>query len=524
MIRLETGDCLFGLEVEFALSTKATAEGEIQLQRKLAIERVFGALSRRVHLPSFRPGTGSWFMNGEVYVDRGDHLEFASAEVCNPRDAVLYEKSGERMIALAVADILRDDPEAGISIIKNNQDYHIGTTYGCHESYLMHRQVDTPEIRRQIVPFLVSRVWAGAGSVSIDPGSPGMALFQRAPFITRECGIETTRDRPILNLRDETLSDGNHRRLHLIVGDSLMSQIQTFLKTGVTAIVVKLIDCGIQLADDIDLVDPVRAFKEISADLFCTRSVMLTSGKKITGCAIQRHYLAKAEKHLRYLPSWADDVIREWDNVLTLLENNDARLNTMLDSHIKQFLFADWLKKRDMDFATINRWRAVFRSLRVPFEKLIEAPSRLLEMAFREHILAHRQTTGGKPDIHRIMRTLFDFYKLDILYHDINPSTGLYYQLDRQGLLNDRIIADDEEILRAMEHSPSGTRAAVRGAVIADLAAREVPAAAAWTSVNRFDQDSWLDLMDPFENKESWKSHRRPPGQRPSFLDRLIEL
>src|SRR3954464_3974376 len=173
------------------------------------------------------------------YVDHA-HPEYSSPEVTNPRDAVVWDKAGERVMAAAAEHAAKTIPGAGaIQLYKNNTD-NKGASYGCHENYLMRRQTPFADIVRHLTPFFVTRqVVVGAGRVGIgqDGRQHGFQISQRADFFEGEVGLETTLKRPIINTRDEPHADPErYRRLHVIIGDANMSEVSTYLKVGTTAL------------------------------------------------------------------------------------------------------------------------------------------------------------------------------------------------------------------------------------------------------------------------------------------------
>ncbi|MEP6981451.1 MAG: proteasome accessory factor PafA2 family protein, partial [Nakamurella sp.] len=69
-----------------------------------------------------------------LYVDHA-HPEFSAPEVTNPRDAVIFDKAGERVMETA-ARLAGSVPGAKpIHMYKNNVDGK-GASYGTHENYL----------------------------------------------------------------------------------------------------------------------------------------------------------------------------------------------------------------------------------------------------------------------------------------------------------------------------------------------------------------------------------------------------
>ena len=182
------------------------------------------------------------------YQDIGCHPEYATPECDNVLELLTHDKAGERIIerlAVTAERKMRVDGFYGkISVFKNNTDTP-GNTYGCHENYLMDRRVSFRQLAAQLIPFFVTRqVFTGAGKFKpADRGGVRYEITQRAQYIREEISIATTTARGIINTRDEPHADREkYRRLHVIVGDSNMSEFATFLKVGTTAIVLRMIE------------------------------------------------------------------------------------------------------------------------------------------------------------------------------------------------------------------------------------------------------------------------------------------
>src|SRR5437763_711348 len=194
-----------------------------------------------------------------LYVDHA-HPEYSSPEVTSPRDVVLWDKAGERVMLEAARRIATNPGLAGVNLYKNNTD-NKGASYGTHENYLMRRETPFADVVRHLTPFFVSRqVICGAGRVGIgqDGRQHGFQLSQRADFFEVEVGLETTLKRPIINTRDEPHADPErYRRLHVIIGDANLSEVSTYLKVGTTSLVIAMIEDG-SIAVDLAVDQPVR--------------------------------------------------------------------------------------------------------------------------------------------------------------------------------------------------------------------------------------------------------------------------
>ena len=106
----------------------------------------------------------------------------------------------------------------------------------------------------------------------------------------------TTRSRPIINTRDEPHADAERfRRLHVIVGDSNMSEYTTFLKVGVTDLVVRMVEENTVMRD-LTLENPIRAIREISPRHHVAQKVRLATGRELSAIDIQTRVLRSGRR------------------------------------------------------------------------------------------------------------------------------------------------------------------------------------------------------------------------------------
>src|SRR6202789_2046501 len=248
------------------------------------------------------PGNGGFLLNGgRLYIDMG-HLEYASPECVNLRDAVAYDVAGDCILQAAL-DSMR--AASHVSFLKNNIDHHTGATFGCHENYLMRREVQfsTP-ILGTLLSFLATRqLFTGAGRVgqanplsfdwetSADTSAVDFQLSQRADHIVNDIYQWVQFNRAIINARDEPHADyRKYRRLHLLIGDSNMSPFATALKVGTTALILTLLEEG-SLPDDVILLDAVLATRQISHEGTGHAIVQLDDGRTRSALDIQREFL-----------------------------------------------------------------------------------------------------------------------------------------------------------------------------------------------------------------------------------------
>ncbi|REF38355.1 proteasome accessory factor A [Thermasporomyces composti] len=366
-----------------------------------------------------------------LYVDHA-HPEYSSPEVTNPRDLVLWDKAGERVMLEASRRTAEPPLSTPILLYKNNTD-NKGASYGCHENYLMSRATPFADIVRNLTPFFVTRqVFCGAGRVGIgqDGSRAGFQISQRADFFEVEVGLETTLKRPIINTRDEPHADADkYRRLHVIIGDANLSEIATYLKAGTTALVLSMIEDNF-LTVDLTLEHPVSSLHEVSHDPSLKHLLTLKNGRKLTAVQVQMEYLDNARKYVEdRMGSDVDpmtrDVLDRWESVLTRLESDPMSLSRELDWVAKLSLLEQYRERDGLDWSS--------------------------------------------PKLQLI----------DLQYSDLRPERGLYRRFVQRGRM-ERLVTD-EEIEAAVHNPPEDTRAYFRGRCLAQYA--EHVAAASWDSV-----------------------------------------
>jgi proteasome accessory factor A len=370
--------------------------------------------------------------NGARYYVDHAHPEYSTPECATPRDLVVHDKAGERILERSLLEMQKAMPQGQrIAIYKNNSDGK-GNSYGTHENYLVDRATPFGNIVRDLTPFLVSRqVFTGAGKVGGEaPWDERdrhlFQLTQRADFFEAEVGLETTLKRPIINTRDEPHADPEkYRRLHVIIGDANMNEVATFLKLGTTALVLKMIED--EYLPDLTLGNPVSSLHRVSRDVTCTETVRLADDRRLTAVQIQWEYLERAKKYVEQeddIPENAE-VLRRWEAVLSALETDPATLHREVD----------WVAKL-----------------------------RVLE--------GYRERDGldwSDPKLRLI----------DLQYHDVRRDKGLYHRLASTGKA-ERLVSEDE-IERAVMEPPEDTRAFFRGRCISRYP--EAIAAASWDSI-----------------------------------------
>src|SRR6202049_1331379 len=305
---------IFGLENEYGVT--CTLRG----QRRLSPDEVARYLFRRV--VSWGRSSNVFLENGaRLYLDVGSHPEYATPECDSIADLVVHDKAGERILEGLVQSAEQRLREEGIRgevfLFKNNTD-SAGNSYGCHENYLVEREGDFSKFTDVLIPFLVTRqVYAGAGKVLQTARGAMYCIAQRAEHIWEGVSSATTRSRPIINTRDEPHADAErYRRLHVIVGDTNMSEYATYLKVGATCLMLAMVEDSSTVLRDLTLENPIRAIREISQDPTCKRKVKLANGREISALEIQGEYLDRAIRFAerRGLPPDLKQALEMWQH------------------------------------------------------------------------------------------------------------------------------------------------------------------------------------------------------------------
>ncbi|MFB0834238.1 Pup--protein ligase [Arthrobacter halodurans] len=399
---------IFGIETEYGISYSAPGS------RPLTPEEVARYLFRKV--VAWGRSSNVFLTNGSrLYLDVGSHPEYATAECDDVAQLIAHDRAGEAILqdlVVSAEERMREDGFNGsVYLFKNNTD-SAGNSYGCHENYLIPRRLEFARLAEILIPFLVTRqLFAGAGKVLPVDGAHSYAFSQRADHVWEGVSSATTRSRPIINTRDEPHADAEHyRRLHVIVGDSNMSETTQLVKVGATDLMLRMIEAG-TIMDDFRLENPIRSIREISHDLTGRAPVRLASGREMTALQLQEMFFAKVAgfveregAHTPYVPR----VMDLWRRSLDAVAGGDASgIDTEIDWAIKHKLVTGYQARHGLDLSS--------------------------------------------PRI----------AQLDLTYHDISPTRGLFQLLRARGLAAG--VVTPEEIDDARSTPPQTTRAKLRG-------------------------------------------------------------
>jgi len=369
---------------------------------------------------------------GCVYIDL-NHLELCLPEV---RSAYDYVAAWHAMLASARRALeqanARLPSEQAIHVLVNNSD-GLGQSYGSHLNILMTRQAWDTMFHRKLHHLLFlaafqasSIILTGQGKVGSENGTPPVdfQLSQRADFFETLVGPQTTFQRPLVNSRDEALCGQAYgqphtdkpvkefARLHCIFFDSTLCQVATLLKVGLMQMICAMLEAG-HLNADLVLEDPVEAVKLWSHDPSLQTRARTVSGKAITAIELQWLFLNEVQTFAQYgglegiVPRFAD-LLRLWEDTLAKLEARDF---------VALIPRLDWVLKRS-----------------------------LLQRAMSQS----PELTWTSPEIKH----------LDHLYSSLNPSDGLWWEMQKSGLLEQPV--PQTQIDRFETNPPPDTRAWTR--------------------------------------------------------------
>lgn len=440
-----------GLETEFGLVC-VRADGSRALEPEAAARELFR--------PVVAMGRSSnvFLRNAaRLYLDVGSHPEYATAECDDWWELVAQDLAGERILGDLVTQanerLAVEGQDARIHLLKNNVD-SAGNAFGSHENYLVDRRGEFTRLPRFLLPFLVTRqIVTGAGGVVRDDdtgggGDVGRFVFsRRSDHMWEAVSSATTRTRPIINTRDEPHGDPSRfRRLHVIVGDSTMSEVSTHLRFATTDLVLRLIESGRTLPD-LALADDIAAIRTVARDLTGTAALPLEAGGTTTALEVQQRWLDLAA--------------------------------TVAEGPAEQAALQDWQRALDAVRTGDRSWAATH-----------------LDWAIKERLLGQvterRGIPLGDPAIER----------LDLAYHDIDETQSVFRALQRRGLAPREVTA--ERIEHARTVAPATTRAHLRGAVVTAAQEHGVDHVVDWTTMRLGRPGAMpVQVMDPFATESA---------------------
>lgn len=451
---------------------------ETQPERPDCFSELFRALARAV--PTLSGPSGLFTPYGRMYLDSG-HIELAMIECHSPYVLPLVIERQFHVVAQAVAELNRSGTKLLVSA--NNHSGVLAPScavWGSHENYMVEQH---PTVFTDLVlPFLVTRVYGGAGSIFCD-GS--FVAGVRATAMELPTGGSTTYSRAIHSTSREEHHMGrvsNRFRYHLILGDGHRCQFNTALQFGATALALKAIIfdqrqlrkdlAGLNAFGSPDWVRMLHRFnilQQPNGELQVDPIIIAT----------QRVFLEAARRYVERLDEpagWMPELLQDWDDTLTALDKLDR----------------PWLSARLDAFAKYELYSAVLEDEGRSWHDLSANSSLLSELALLDHS-----------------------------YHNFADEDSVFRILEQDGLLDHRVgpwIAPGEEADPFV--SEAATRARPRAQFIREHAG-DSRYMVDWSCVHDHVERRTARLDDPFAEQLGEWSDPAPQPPPPPTLDEL---
>lgn len=409
---------------------------------------------------------------GRLYCDIGDHFEIATAECDSARDAVMYDKADLRILERIARQmsapiffseksrkILRQ--KGGATFLNISAGSRAGSeelrrsgycsqenymSFGTHLNVMASSRVRYRDALTALAPFPSTSCWfSGSGLLWVrKDGTMSFSLSQRAPFLdvlegSSASSTNWTQTKPLFLCRTgEGHADSKrHFRIHIAGMDSCMHEWPTYLLLWGCGLILRMLEDGfirgIEYEEDhqrLLVIARNTAFWGNEAAQFWFR------GEQHTVTSLHRKYYLGPM--LRYKASgvpWSDeeeDGLQKYQFLLDLFEKASS-------SFERAELFAsftDWAAK-------LYYW--ILPDMRRNGYGWDTPPGEVRSFSIKSGRL--------------VEQTIWARIKLfDNFYHDVRRDRGLYYILEREGLV-ERVIADDTLIATAEECPPRTTRA-----------------------------------------------------------------
>ena len=443
-----------------------------------AIER-FLAIGRGL-APNL-PGPSGYFNGyGRVYPDQG-HIELAGIEFDDPyrmpqiieRQHMLVAEALDRMAGEGLNFLLANNNHSGLLC----EDCPV---WGAHENYLTERHPS--EFTELILPFLVTRIYAGAGGIHFPTGD--FLAGVRPTCMTEITGGQTTSHRAIHSTAREEHHVGSTPglyRYHQILGDGHRSHFNLALQFGATALALKSVVYDDQLPGRLSRVRGIPPARYDWLGLLRRLNVLATAGRplKIDRLIIQtqRIYLDSARRFvdsIEEVPPWVPRVLDDWNATLDALTRLDREwLAARLDTFAKYEFYSNFLSEAGQSW--------------------LDVPGNL-ELFNRLALLDHS-------------------------YHEFANPTSVFRQLEEAGVLTHRV---GPVLLPGAEPEPFvpevSTRAQARARFIRDHH-KQTNLVLDWSCVHDFEYDRWRELTDPFATSFGpWQHEGRRPARGRALL------
>jgi len=436
---------IFGIETEYGITCSMEDHRRLtpdELARYLFSDIVDEYRSNNVFLPN----------GGRLYLDVGSHPEYATAECDLLTDVLAQEKAGDEIVSqmarTAQAKLASEGITGRVFVFKNNTDSS-GNSYGCHENYLINRKLDYLQHLDGLLPFLVTRqLFCGAGKLLKTSSGVVYVMSQRADHMWDAVSSATTRSRPMINTRDEPHANSDkYRRLHVISGDSNMSETAMLLKVATMDLVLAVMEAG-AIPVNLRVDNPMKAIRDVARDLSGCAQIQLQDGRTLSAVETQRIYFelvcSNIERFGWELSELHNQALRLWGQIISAFETGNLS-----------------------DFDSVLDWRIKLQLL-----------------------TAFQNEQGLAQDSAKLAQ-------VELMYHELSSDRGIYNLLLSQDRIN-RVVSNTQ-IESATKLPPQTTRAKLRGEFLSAAKKTKTSIATDWMHLKvNLPVERSVSLPDPF--------------------------
>jgi hypothetical protein len=233
---------------------------------------------------------------------------------------------------------------------------------------------------------------------------------------------------------------------------------------------------------------------------------------------IQRHYLDQVKKHLgdEFMPPWAEEVCRHWEDVLDQIEEAPETLSSKLDWAMKLAIYKDRVERRGLAWADLPAWNYVAETISSALRNVKHRGKAPVDLVLGErspigdtiesltpYLEKHSLSWDTLKTFVELRRQLFE---VDVRFGQLGEN-GIFTELDRAGLL-DHSAPGVENIDEARTNPPATGRARLRAEAVRSHG-RESSYSGTWTGVWDYEGGRLMDFSDPFESRVKWKTMSR---------------
>jgi len=341
---------------------------------------------------------------GRTYIDL-DKLELASAERESPYGVAQVNEQHK----LLVANALQSLPVCDQLIVANvNHDGVLtdtSDTWGCHGNFLVAK--DPTELTDQLLPFLATSNYTGAGAVHYPTGN--LLGSVRHHFLVQDTGGSTQQRRSLFG---GVKSENGYIRYHPIHADSNRSQYSESLHCGQLMLVLAALQNDPSLIVGIPELRPPHSRRSLWMETLRTYNV-LTAGDRPPRVEpvvlqVQQVYLDAVRRYFSRLvsfPEWVPRLIDQWEQTIrALLHEDHAWLAARLDPWIKYNVICDFLAAEGKTWSDLRSKKSLHYPLALLNQNYHEFAnpqsvfSQLEEAGMLAHRVAPQIPPGGEPE------------------------------------------------------------------------------------------------------------------------------